>query len=80
MDGIVCNPSERQMRLGPEYIVSLCYDEAWLYCATLTYDNKYNWRMPTRTEWMLIPSAVYSWYEDRQIINIRYRKVTPVRD
>lgn len=25
----------------------LTYDEAWLYCITLTYDNKYDWRMPT---------------------------------
>ena len=26
------------------------YDDAWLYCATLTYDNKYNWRIPTFNE------------------------------
>jgi len=26
------------------------YDDAWLYCATLTQDNKYNWRIPTFNE------------------------------
>ena len=25
-------------------------DEAWLYCATLTHNNKYDWRMPTYKE------------------------------
>jgi hypothetical protein len=27
-------------------------DEAWLYCATLTHNNKYDWRMPTYDERM----------------------------
>lgn len=25
-------------------------DEAWLYCATLEHDSKYDWRMPTYYE------------------------------
>lgn len=29
----------------------LIYDEAWLYCATLTYNSKYDWRMPTSDEY-----------------------------
>lgn len=26
------------------------FDAAWLYCATLTYNNKYDWRIPTEDE------------------------------
>ena len=58
------------------------YDDAWLYCATLTQDNKYNWRIPTFNEismynmdshWHTKPHQTYSyagvaWY------------ITPVRD
>ena len=25
-------------------------DDAWLYCATHTHKNKYDWRMPTKVE------------------------------
>ena len=28
----------------------MSYDEAWLYCATLTYKNKYDWRIPADAE------------------------------
>jgi len=26
------------------------FDNAWLYCATLTYNNNYDWRIPTEEE------------------------------
>jgi|688.fasta_scaffold387383_2 hypothetical protein len=26
------------------------FDDAWLYCATLTYNNNYDWRIPTEDE------------------------------
>lgn len=34
-------------------------DEAWLYCATLTYDNKYDWRMPTYMERIMDSSGIF---------------------
>ena len=48
------------------------YDTAWLYCATQTHDNKYDWRLPTKTEWHkffrqdpVAPNYSRVWYEDR---------------
>jgi hypothetical protein len=52
------------------------YDDAWLYCATLTQGNKYDWRIPTLIEtsrynmdshWDTQPSETYvyrgvAWY------------------
>jgi hypothetical protein len=52
------------------------YDIAWLYCATLTYNNTYDWRIPTFTEcsiynmdshWFHLPYETYryagvAWY------------------
>ena len=29
----------------------LSYDESCLYCVTLTYNSKYDWRMPTSDEY-----------------------------
>jgi hypothetical protein len=29
----------------------LGFDEAWLYCVTLTYNNKYDWHMPDYDEY-----------------------------
>lgn len=62
---------------------SLQYDEAWLYCATLTYDNKYNWRMPYSTEYNDL-SIGHTWYIERirayiSNSNSGKLKVVPVR-
>jgi hypothetical protein len=38
------------IEFGPELLRVLTYDEAWLYCATLTHNNKYDWRIPTDYE------------------------------
>jgi hypothetical protein len=37
------------------------WDDTWLYCATCTYNNKYDWRMFTRDEFCNDPNA-YGWY------------------
>jgi hypothetical protein len=39
------------IEVAPVLKFNLLYDEAWLYCATLTYDNHYDWRMPTSDEY-----------------------------
>lgn len=72
----------------------LKWDEAWLYCITLTHDNKYDWRMPTNQDATQDSRAVMSWidYGDNddpgRILNL-FRKSTeefhthliiPVRD
>ena len=58
------------------------YDIAWLYCATLTQGNKYDWRIPTFTE-----CSIYnmdSHWDTRPSESYAYRGVawyiTPVRD
>ena len=37
------------------------WDRAWLYCATYTYKDKYNWRLLTVDEFRSDPD-VYGWY------------------
>lgn len=85
------------IEVAPEELQTnlLKWDEAWLYCITLTHDNKYNWRMPTSQDAKQDSRAVMSWidYGDNdndfsQILN-RLRKsseefhtqlIIPVRD
>ena len=37
------------------------WDGAWLYCATLTYNNRYDWRMLTNAEFFNDPD-VHGWH------------------
>ncbi len=39
------------IEVAPILKINLSYDEAWLYCVTLTYNSKYDWRMPTSDEY-----------------------------
>ena len=38
------------IEFAPDTPLQLTYDEAWLYCATLTHNNYYDWRIPTWLE------------------------------
>jgi hypothetical protein len=38
------------IEFAPELLRVTTYDTAWLYCATLTHNNKYDWRIPTARE------------------------------
>jgi hypothetical protein len=38
--------------LAPPSPERVDYDTAWLHCATLTHDNKYDWRLPTHAEYI----------------------------
>ena len=85
------------IEIAPEELQTylLKWDESWLYCITLTHDNKYDWRMPTSQDARQDSRAVMSWidYGDNdndfsQILN-QFRKSTeefhthliiPVRD
>jgi hypothetical protein len=85
------------IEVAPEELQTnlLKWDEAWLYCITLTHDNKYDWRMPTNQDARQDSRTVMSWidYGDNdndfsQILN-QFRKSTaefhtrliiPVRD
>jgi hypothetical protein len=62
--------------------IPLTYDIAWLYCATLTRDNKYDWRMPYSTEYNDL-SIGHTWYIERiraNSIESSKLKVVPIRD
>ena len=53
------------LEFAPEMLDRINYDTAWLYCATLTHNSKYNWRLPTHAEYSR--SAIIScWFADRQ--------------
>ena len=60
----------------------LCKDPAWLYCATCTHDNKYDWRLPTdhelNTDELLNSSYQFTWAEDDMAGYVLY--AIPVRD
>lgn len=63
------------------------YDDAWLYCATLKYKKKYNWRMPSLDEHnnrQYKPHDDYQWYGSGGILDFDDHeptgRVTPVRD
>lgn len=53
------------IEVAPEELQTnlLKWDEAWLYCITLTHDNKYNWRMPTSQDAKQDSRAVMSWID-----------------
>jgi len=49
---------------APVSIDTLPFDIAWLYCATLTYDNKNDWRFPTFGEYVYdLNTIVGVWHE-----------------
>ena len=49
---------------APRFKQDITYDEAWLYCATLTHNNNYDWRLPTHKEYMNCEHIV-GWFKDR---------------
>ena len=58
------------------------YDGAWLYCATLTYNNKYDWRIPTDDEFTYneeIDDESFDQSDDNDVWRYRLRPVHPVR-
>jgi hypothetical protein len=72
------------IEIGPRTKKKMSYDDAWLYCATLTHDNYYNWRIPTQQEY-LDPDFVHSHVWDQsdaktyRLKDIMFPTV-PVRD
>jgi len=55
----------------------IVWDKAWLYCATCTYNNKYDWRMLTVNEFRSDPD-VHGWFcVPKQMVEF---VVLPVRD
>ena len=66
------------LEYAPEAKEYMEYDEAWLYCATCTYHNHYDWRLPTYKEYNQ-SKLIRTWYEDRPDDKLPDRHVTPVR-
>ena len=59
------------------------YDHAYLYCITLTLHNKYNWRMPTLSEFRYssqIPAGSWFEYPKGGPAYATRPTITPVRD
>jgi hypothetical protein len=55
------------IELAPEAKEQISYDTAWLYCATLTRNNYYDWRLPTHKEYNK-SLLIMNWYEYRPYI------------
>ena len=60
----------------------MTYNDAKMYCFTLTHDNKIGWRMPVYEEWCCIPELEHDgWYEKSVLSTcVDKRRVRPVRD
>ena len=57
------------------------YDEAWLYCLTLSHNGHKDWRMPDIMDSWTYPSVeLHGWFEDDWQYNQGPYTVTPVRD
>lgn len=54
-------------------------DDVWLYCITCTHDNKYDWRLPTYTEWQHDNSLSFT-FADKDINLMKVTRICPVRD
>lgn len=58
---------------------SVSFDQAWLYCATCTHNDKYDWRLPTHQEWIMNDIPYYVWFDDRFAVAAEVYNVIPVR-
>ena len=58
------------------------YDTAWLYCATLTHNNKYDWRLPSLDEYNDYDEIDIDCFDvtDDELIKAGFKhKICPVR-
>lgn len=67
------------IELAPES-VDMTYNEARLYCFTLTHDNKIGWRMPNYDEWCCITGGDGWWDDPLMGDDDVLQRVRPVRD
>lgn len=68
------------IELAPMSETELTYEEAKMYCFTLTYDGKIGWRLPRYEEYCTIPQLA-GWHEQDLVIDDGWtRNVIPVRD
>lgn len=76
------------LELGPTAKERMNFDTAWLYIATLTYNNQYDWRLPTMFEVMYSGDFNFDdynvWTSDKidptrlRDVNVRFQTI-PVR-
>jgi hypothetical protein len=66
------------IEIGPTTTTWFDYDGAWLYIATCTHNNKYDWRMPT-IEDSILDGRIEGWI-DSEYDYAWTDIVTPVRD
>ena len=68
----------KYIEIAPTTTTLFTYDEAWLYCATLTLDNNYDWRMPTIRD---MDDSIDGWLDEEKDDYVLWpQRVTPVRD
>ena len=68
------------IEIGPS-LHKVDYDTAWLYTATLTHKDKYDWRWPTLSDFRHvhnIPNPL--WYQGYRPNQLDTRNIYPVRD
>jgi hypothetical protein len=75
------------IEFGPELLRVLTYDEAWLYCVTLTHNGYRDWRIPTPEESRdlglsakMFPNSPWCHYSSSRIFSgVTRNSVVPVR-
>ena len=71
-----------RVELGPVSSSNLTYDQAWLYCITLSHNGHKDWQMPSMGLW-LSSHKIQGWASGHEHGNLfsttQHRSVTPVR-
>lgn len=58
----------------------MTYNDAKMYCFTLTHDGKIGWRMPVYEEWCYITGSDGWWDNPLFCFYVEQKQVRPVRD
>ncbi len=67
------------IEIAPLSDFKMSYDKAWLYCATLTYKNKYDWRIPTDAEFTYNEEIDEESFDQSDELHHSHWRVQPVR-
>jgi len=68
------------IEIGPQTKKKMSYDDAWLYCLTLTHNGYKDWRLPKILEYSSSSDFRLCWYEGDEYAGERHWHTVPVRD
>ena len=69
------------IEFAPAVTEVMSFNQAWLYCLTLSHDGHKDWRMPDIVDsWAYPTFELHGWFLDDEHYNQGPYTVTPVRD